>query len=115
MRSTSSSAWSNSALISSRVYGRLVGRPSYSWTWGAVFQSKKTWAGWVPKYRSQIRSQPLLDRGELEIAGELLVAPALKHHLEHLLVRPKDRHRLHQLDRPEPSICIEYSRDPRYI
>jgi hypothetical protein len=45
-------------------------------------------------------AQPLLDRGELEIAGELLVAPALKHHLEHLLVRPKDRHRLHQLDPP---------------
>lgn len=42
-------------------------------------------------------TQPLVDRGELKVAGQLLVAPAVEHQLEHLLVGPEDRHRLHQL------------------
>lgn len=45
-------------------------------------------------------AQTLLDRGELEVARQLLVAPAVEHQLEHLLVRAEDRHRLHQLDSP---------------
>jgi len=42
-------------------------------------------------------AQPLVDRGELQVARQLLVPPAVEHHLEHLLVGTKDRHRLHQL------------------
>jgi len=43
-------------------------------------------------------AQPLVDRGELEVARQLLVAPAVEHHLENLLVGPEHRQRLHQVD-----------------
>jgi hypothetical protein len=43
-------------------------------------------------------AKSLLDRGELQVAGQLLVTPALEHHLEHLFVGPQNRHRLHQVD-----------------
>ena len=43
-------------------------------------------------------TQPMLDRGEPQIARQLLVPSAVEHHLEHLLVGPEDRHRLHQVD-----------------
>jgi hypothetical protein len=60
-------------------------------------------------------AQPLLDRGELEIAGELLVEPASS-----IIWSTCSSGRRTGIDctswtRPEPSICIEYSRDPRYI
>ena len=60
-------------------------------------------------------AQPLLDRRELQVPGELLVAPAVEHHLEHLLVGPEDRHRLHQVDPSRAVNLHRNSRDPGYI
>jgi len=45
----------------------------------------------------------------------LLVAPAVEHHLKHLLVGPKNRQRLHQMD---PTSAVKLHRNlhkSRYI